>query len=261
MNPLLTSALIIVAFFTLFFIIALVKKNYGLVDIGWGLGFVVVIVATLVSQIAYEQSIELIDYIVTAEILLWGLRLSWHIGRRNWNKPEDFRYQAMRVKWQGRGEKLKAYVNIFLLQSLFMWLISAASIVIITTESQVSHLLALIASVLFLIGFSFEAIGDYQLKQFISNPMNKGKVMTQGLWAWSRHPNYFGEAVLWWGISLPVIVAPFGWLFLFSPLVITLLIRFVSGVPMLEKKYASRPDFIEYAKRTSIFFPLPPKKG
>jgi steroid 5-alpha reductase family enzyme len=111
----------------------------------------------------------------------------------------------------------------------------------------------------FAAGFCFEAVGDWQLRRFLRRPENSGRLMTEGLWAWTRHPNYFGEAALWWGIGFVAVQAEHGWAALASALTITVLVRFVSGVPLLEKKYAGREDFEAYKKRTSVFFPLPPR--
>jgi steroid 5-alpha reductase family enzyme len=114
---------------------------------------------------------------------------------------------------------------------------------------------------IFMAGFIFEAIGDYQLKRFKARDENKGKIITKGLWRYSRHPNYFGEAVLWWGIFLMCSGSRFDWIAVISPVTITFLLRFVSGVPMLEEKYRNRPDFIEYAAKTPVFVPFIGRRG
>ena len=134
-------------------------------------------------------------------------------------------------------------------------------IVYVNLEGARGHnLLTWLGMALWFIGFFFEAVGDEQLRRFKLNPDSKGKLMTTGLWAWTRHPNYFGESVMWWGIFVIGLSGDLGrvWL-IFSPLLMTFLLLFVSGVPLLEKKYAGRPDWETYAKRTSKFFPLPPK--
>ena len=121
------------------------------------------------------------------------------------------------------------------------------------------NLLVIIGFIVWLIGFYFESVGDKQLANFIHNPENKGKLMTEGLWKYSRHPNYFGEVTQWWGIWIIALSVPYGWVAIIGPITITILILFVSGVPLLEKKYKGRSDFEAYKKRTSIFIPLPPK--
>jgi len=201
-------------------------------------------------------------WFIVGAISLWGIRLFWHIGRRNWGKPEDFRYVNMRKNW-GNKVALNAYFWVFMLQGLFMLIISLApiyGITTVTTTPQESWII-LVGVGIFLFGFIFEAVGDAQLKRHLSLPNNKGKLMTSGLWSWTRHPNYFGEAVLWWGIAFPAFFLPWGYVLAISPAMISYLVRFVSGVPLLEKKYASRVDFQEYCKKTSIFFPLPPKRS
>jgi steroid 5-alpha reductase family enzyme len=120
--------------------------------------------------------------------------------------------------------------------------------------------LILIGLFVWVVGFLFESIGDKQLSEFIKNPANKGKLMTKGLWKYSRHPNYFGEIVQWWGIWIIALNIPNGLYTIIGPITISILILFVSGIPLLEKKYKGRADFEDYKKRTSIFFPLPPKK-
>lgn len=229
----------------------------------WGPGFVVNAWVLALILLLQGATISWVGWFVIGAITIWGVRLFWHIGRRNWGKPEDFRYQDMRKQWGPKNEKWKAYVWVFLLQGLLMWLISLAPIYAISTavvNNTTAIIIISIASVIFLFGLIFEAVGDAQLRSFIQNPINKGKLMTQGLWSWTRHPNYFGEAVLWWGIALPTFFIPLGYVFVISPIVITYLVRYVSGVPLLERKYANREDFKVYAQKTSIFIPLPPKK-
>jgi steroid 5-alpha reductase family enzyme len=146
------------------------------------------------------------------------------------------------------------------LQGFFLYLIAQPVIFIHNEPSSVLGLIDFIGLCVWGIGFYFESTGDAQLKEFITNPANKGKLMDRGLWKYSRHPNYFGEVTQWWGLFI-VALSITGSLFtVIGPLTITTLILFVSGVPLLEKKYAGRPDWEEYKKRTSIFIPLPPKQ-
>lgn len=255
---------IIWSFFTIVFLIAWRLNNYSIVDMVWGLGFVLVAWSMVLITYFETGEITLLAGFITLAITLWGLRLTWHIGRRNWNKPEDFRYQDMRQHWGTKHPVLKAYVNVFLVQGAFQYLIFLSSLYGITYHEPLFGEFPWVLGfgmIIFLIGFLFEAIGDAQLKHFIRQRENKGKLMTRGLWAWTRHPNYFGEATLWWGIALPVFFLPYGILFVISPLVISWLIRYVSGVPLLERKYAAREDFQVYMKSTSIFFPWPPKRS
>ena len=257
-----TSTLIAVfIFFNLFFLIAQLKKNNGLADIAWGMGYVLVAWMIIIT----DQLTDFHQWMIVILVTIWGIRLFLHIGIRNWSKPEDYRYVNMRKKWQNHLY-IKAYVYVFMLQMIFLLIIATPIIMSGYTSfdhNNVFAIMILIVGVLFwLIGFYFEVLGDHQLNLFKKNPDNKGKLLTTGLWKYTRHPNYFGEALMWWGIWI-IGMSSLSWQALFtiiSPIFITYLLRYVSGVPLLEKKYKDRQDFIEYAKKTSVFFPLPPKK-
>ena len=248
-------------YFTIFFILAQVKKNNGLADIGWGMGFVVVAFTSLI----YQGDYTLIPVTITLLVTIWGFRLFFFLGLRNWNKAEDYRYVAMKEKWK-TNLVLKAFIYVFMLQGAFLFIISLpiqlASYITVTPDSILQYVILGFGVILWLIGFYFEALGDAQLKKFKSNPTNKGKILSSGLWKYTRHPNYFGEAVMWWAVWI-VSLSSLVWLSalgIIGPLFITFLLLFVSGVPLLEKKYKNNALFQEYAKRTSVFFPLPPKK-
>ena len=248
-------------YFTIFFILAQVKKNNGLADIGWGMGFVVVAFTSLI----YQGDYSLIPLTITALVTIWGFRLFFFLGLRNWNKPEDYRYVAMKEKWK-TNLVLKAFIYVFMLQGAFLFIISLpiqlASLVSVHADTTLQIVILVFGVLLWLIGFFFEAVGDAQLKKFKSNPTNKGKILSSGLWKYTRHPNYFGEAVMWWAVWI-VSLSSLAWLTalgIIGPAFITFLLLFVSGVPLLEKKYKDNALFQEYAKKTSVFFPLPPKK-
>jgi steroid 5-alpha reductase family enzyme len=248
-------------YFTIFFILAQVKKNNGLADIGWGMGFVVVAFTSLI----YQGDYTLIPVTITLLVTIWGFRLFFFLGLRNWNKAEDYRYVQMKEKWK-TNLVLKAFIYVFMLQGAFLFIISLpiqlASYITVTPDSILQYVILGFGVILWLIGFYFEALGDAQLKKFKSNPANKGKILSSGLWKYTRHPNYFGEAVMWWAVWI-VSLSSLVWLStvgIVGPLFITFLLLFVSGVPLLEKKYKNNALFQEYAKRTSVFFPLPPKK-
>ncbi|NLA53043.1 MAG: DUF1295 domain-containing protein, partial [Clostridiales bacterium] len=243
-------------YFSIFFIIGTIKKNNGLVDIAWGMGFVIV------SWFSVLRNLPLFPFAkVTMAILLsfWGMRLAHHLFLRNAGKPEDFRYVNFRNNWK-KLFLLRAFFQIYMLQALFQFMIVLP--VILPHKANVTPNLPLffIGLGLFGIGFLFESLGDSQLKQFKSDPENKGKIMDQGLWRYTRHPNYFGETVIWWGLVLIAFSGGVSFLALISPITITLLLLFLSGVPMLEKAMKAKPGYAEYARKTSIFFPLPPKK-
>jgi len=248
-----TAALIIFIYFFIFFVIGTIIKNNGVVDIGWGIGFVVV--AWLLLILRFPPSFTRLT--ITLLITVWGVRLFMHILRRNKGKPEDFRYVAFRKAW-GKWLVPRAFLQIYMLQGLFMFLISMP--VILTGGILTNTVLYTVGLWVFVFGIAFEAIGDAQLAAFLRDPANKGQLMTVGLWHYTRHPNYFGEATIWWGIFLIALSGGVSWWAIISPITITFLLLFVSGVPLLEKSMKNRPGYAEYAKQTSIFFPWFPKK-
>ena len=254
--------IVLLLYFSIWFIISQIKKNNGLVDIAWGLSFVV----TAISSLIISKEISITKVVMLIVIILWGLRITIYLFVRNWNKKEDFRYQAMRTKWQTKL-KTKAFFKVFLTQSLFSYLISLpiifTNLTIKNNFSLISKLSLLLGLIVFLIGYTFEVVGDYQLKKFKQNPLNKGKIMDLGLWKYTRHPNYFGEATLWWGILI-ISLSTLNRLTLIgiiSPITITFLLLYVTGVPLLERRYKDNLEYQIYTEKTSKFFPMPPKKN
>jgi len=258
-NIFLLALTIIFLYMNLIYVLSLIKKNASIVDIAWGAGFVLVTVSGLFFSTFEQHPAEPRKILTAVLVTIWGIRLSWHIYRRNKGKPEDFRYAAWRRKW-GKIFALRSYFQIFLLQGFFMYLIVLPGLLIIRDRVGPLNYLDFLGLIVWLTGFFFEATADAQLKRFKKNPENKGKLITTGLWRYSRHPNYFGEAVMWWGIFLIGLNVSGGWLGLVSPLTITVLLIRVSGVPLLEKKYLGSPAFEAYKAATSAFFPLLPKK-
>ena len=181
-----------------------------------------------------------------------------HIYFRNRGKKEDFRYLAWRKAW-GKTFFWRSYLQIYLFQGFLLLIVVSPIILVGTFEQQPLGFLDFAGILIWVFGFIFEAVGDYQLSQFVTNPKNNGKILKSGLWKYTRHPNYFGEVVLWWGVFLIAFSSALGWLALASPILITFLILFVSGVPMLEKKYVGNEAYEEYAKKTNKFFPWIPK--
>lgn len=247
--------LVLLAYFVIFFVIAQILKNNSIVDIGWGLGFVV---AAIYSFIA-GGNFDLTSIIVTAVVSIWGLRLFYYIIRRNWKKPEDFRYVNMRKNWEGKIPALQAFIRVFMLQMILMYIISLPVIVSNAYSSPGVSVFLILGLIIWLIGFYFEAVGDRQLKKFKSDMNNKGKIMQNGIWKYTRHPNYFGESAMWTGIFIMSLNKGHAYLTFISPVLITLLLLFVSGVPLLEKRYEGNSDYEVYKKRTSKFFPWFPK--
>ena len=250
-----TAALIIFVYFFLFFLLGTALRNNGVVDVGWGIGFVVV--AWLMLLLRLPASLARIT--LTLLITLWGVRLFSHILKRNLGKPEDFRYAAFRKAW-GKWVVPRAFLQVYMLQGVFMFLISLPVTLSTGAQPLANIWLYGLGLAVFGVGFAFEAIGDAQLSAFIHNPANKGKLMTTGLWRYTRHPNYFGEATMWWGLFLIALGGGASFFTVISPITITLLLLFVSGVPLLEKSMQNRDGYQAYAKETSIFFPWFPKK-
>lgn len=246
-------------FFTIAFFVAQAKKNNGLQDIAWGLGFIVV----AIFSYFFTSTESLNGLVITILVFLWGGRLSYYLFKRNWNSPEDKRYVAMRENWKSKGQSVtvSAYFKVFMLQMLLLILIVQPVILVNTRPGNGLNLVNYAGLGVWLVGYFFQVVGDAQLKRFKTDARNKGKLMTQGLWAYTRHPNYFGEATMWWGIFLISLVVPISWIGIIGPITITFLLLKVSGVPMLEKKYEGREDFEAYKKRTSKFIPMPQKKG
>jgi len=250
---LIQTAIILFAYFTLWYVFAVILKNSSIVDIGWGLGFVVLAVYSFIQKITLPSAV------ITAIVSIWGFRLAYHIFRRNFKKPEDFRYANFRKEW-GKTYYIRAYFQLFLFQGLLMFLISLSFLYANSAAKIEIYPLFFIGSAVWVIGFFFEVVGDLQLKRFIKNPNNKGKLIDTGLWQYTRHPNYFGEATMWWGIFLMALACNAPFFTVISPITITFIIRFVSGVPMLEKSLEKKPGFNEYKRRTNIFIPWLPKE-
>lgn len=249
MNAYLIVLCVLWIYFSLFFIAAQRLENNSIVDSAWGPGF------AIASWTAYLSSPSM-PVLIPICISIWALRLFIHITWRNFGKPEDYRYQAMRKKW-GHKQRLHAYFKVFMLQMVLLYTIAFSSIS--TQMPLVNGPIVYGGILLFIVGLLFESISDEQLRRFVLTK-KPGQIMTKGLWAYSRHPNYFGEASLWWGIYCIAIGFNAPLWTIVSPLTITVLVRFVSGVPLLEKRYENNIAYDDYKKKTSIFIPMPPKR-
>lgn len=235
------------------FAVSVIKRRNDIADVAWGLGFVM-----LAWLAFYLGGFSVRSLVVNGLVSVWGLRLAWHIFSRNRKKKEDYRYK----KWKGVGwlAYVRSFVQVFMLQGALMLVIAAPVVYVNLSANSGWGLLDWIGLVVWLIGFSFEVVADWQLKKFLEDENNKGKIVREGLWRYSRHPNYFGEVVMWWGLLVMALSIPGGWVTMVGPVMITYLILFVSGVPLLEKKYEGREDFEEYKRVTSVFIPWFPKK-
>ncbi len=230
----------------------------AVVDAVWGAGFAVVGVVSLGAGSGGLTRRVLLAVLVA----IWGLRLSWHIFKRSQGKGEDPRYADL----YGDKTPLVAALRVFGVQGALQWVISMplqASAAADETEG-LWILLLVVGVLIWATGLFFEAVGDAQLRSFMADPSNKeqGKVMDQGLWAWTRHPNYFGDSCVWWGIFVIVLSAgTWGVVWtVIAPLAMTHFLRNVSGAKLLEKSMSKRPAFQAYMQRTAYFFPRPPKR-
>lgn len=255
MNYFLTLALILFVYMNFWFVVSLLTHRNDFADVAWGLGFVVLAWASFFMG----GSSGVQGMIVTFLVTIWGLRLAGHIYSRNRGAAEDYRYRAWRKEW-GAWFYPRSYVQVYLLQGILLYLIAIPVLVINSHLSDHLTIVGLFGIAVWTAGFFFEVVGDWQLAHFVKNPDNKGKLMTTGLWQYTRHPNYFGEVTLWWGLWIVALSVPYGWLTVVGPLTITVVILKVSGVPMLEKKMAEHPDFAAYKRTTSMFVPWLKKK-
>jgi steroid 5-alpha reductase family enzyme len=232
-------------------------QDVSIVDIAWGASGALIALNTFFLTDGDMAR----RFLLTGMTVIWGGRLAFHIAVRKKGKGEDFRYAAMRA---GHPETFprRSLVTVFLLQAFLIWAISMP--VQIGAASRIPTgltLLDILGLGVWAVGFGFEALSDAQLQAFLSDPANKGSVMDRGLWRYSRHPNYFGDSLIWWGIFLMAAATPMGWVTFFSPLLMSFFLMKISGVPMLEKALGQRrKGYQKYMQRTSPFFPWPPRK-
>ncbi len=240
---------------TLVWIVSLARMDASIADIFWGLGFVLLAWAYCVLSPALTRR----SWLVAVLITLWGTRLSAHIFQRHRN-GEDPRYGAMRAS-QGSSFWWRSLFTVFWLQGTILWFV-ALPVLVAVRAPQPAALTAVddIGTFLFAVGFGFEVVGDYQLARFRDEVSNRGTVLGRGLWRYTRHPNYFGDATLWWGLYLVAAATPGGWLTVLSPGLMQLLLMRVSGVTLLEDRLrVSKPGYREYIARTPAFFPWFPR--
>lgn len=235
--------------------VSVVARDASLVDSVWGPGFGLAAVVYLAGGDG-DWGRKLL---LTALVLVWGLRLGVYIFRRNHGRGEDYRYQAWRRQY-GAQYWWISFFQVFLLQGGLLWLISAPLLAAQLGPATALTALDGLGALVWAVGFGFEVVGDWQLARFKTDPANRGRVMDQGLWRYTRHPNYFGDACVWWGFWLIACGGPGGWLTVFAPALMTFLLVRVSGVALLEQTLSQRPGYREYVQRTSAFIPWPPKR-
>ncbi|MDP3836994.1 MAG: DUF1295 domain-containing protein [bacterium] len=238
------------------YLLSLRVKRWDVIDVAWGPGFIFLVwIAWYFRGMPTDGRAAWIIVLIT----LWGARLLYHTYRRNLSKDEDWRYH----RWhQGSGWRffLKSYVSVFLFQGALMMIIALPAVYSLSFMSLRLYSINNLGIVLMIVGLLYETLADYQRRVFLQEPINKDRLITYGLWKHSRHPNYFGEMLFWWGLFFIVLGAPKSWMLIVSPLTITYVLLFVSGLPM-EERYRGRPDFEEYRRRTSAIIPWFTKKA
>ena len=257
-TALLTAAITIVVLMLTTWLISLAIKNASIVDIVWGLGFV--LVSWAVKLAVGDDGNSGRQWLLVAMTTLWGLRLAGYLAWRNLGHGEDYRYRAMR-KHHGPKFPIISLYTVFGLQGALMWVVSLPVQLGQADRSPDVGVLAFVGIAVYAIGLFFEVVGDAQLARFKADPASAGKVMDRGLWKYTRHPNYFGDCCVWWGIALVAAESGTGAVGLIGAAVMTVLLRRVSGVVFLEKTIVKRREgYREYIERTSPFVPRPPKK-
>lgn len=255
-----TSLGVSASIFFIVWIISVFKKDASIVDILWGPACA--LPALVVYQMTGGSHPQ--QALLTLLVGLWGLRLGWYLAKRNLPHGEDIRYQHMRARARSdTAFAIRSLFTVYALQCLISWFISfPVQFGQMGLSGEPLGLLAYAGAGVWLIGILFEAVGDWQLVRFKSDPANKGKLMDQGLWAWTRHPNYFGDAMVWFGLTLIALESPYGIYAIASPLIMALFLVKISGKALTERLMAKKyPDFEDYKARTSGFIPMPPRKA
>ncbi len=260
MNPILLSfavaGIAVGSYMIILFIISILRANNSIADIAWGPGFVL----AGLTAFFYHEAFGPRNFLVMFLLAVWGFRLGIRIYLRNRGQAEDWRYKKWRDEW-GRMFFLRSFFQVFILQGILLILNMSPVLIVHSQKSGSLSWLDAIGLAIWIIGFIFEAVGDWQLDRFLKDKTNRGKVMDRGLWRYTRHPNYFGEVTMWWGLFVIALASPFGWLGVVGPLIISYLILFVSGIPMTELGMAGDAAFEAYKKRTSVFIPWFPQKS
>jgi steroid 5-alpha reductase family enzyme len=252
----LVNAACVLGMMVALWLISVRLSDVSIVDPWWSMGFL--LVTTRTTLIAGAQTRNSVLLLMVAA---WSIRLWLHLLRRSRGKPEDPRYAAFRARFGPERYWWISFFQVFLLQGLLIVVISAPLQLGALSRSNTLGWVQIAGIAVFLCGFAWEAAADAQLQKFRNNPSNRGKVMDRGLWHYSRHPNYFGEALLWWGLWIYVLDQPSGWATAFGPALMTFLLLRVSGVTLLDEHMRkTKPQYGDYVRRTSSFVPWPPHR-
>lgn len=249
------SLLVIILFLMIFtFFVSQIFNENILADIVWGFGFVII---SLYTFFIYGSFLER-QILVTLLVVIWGLRLSLYIIYRLKTGSKGFRYKNLRRHW-GKTFVLKSFFYIFIFEGLLMLLVSLPIAAVNYYDSGSLNWLDNVGLTVWSFGFVMECLADFQMIRFKNNPQKQKNIYTEGLWKYSRHPNYFGEAAMWWGIFIIALSVPYGYFTLIGPAIVTFLVLYFSGIPMLEKRFEDDPEYQRYAGKTSKFLPKLPK--
>lgn len=254
--PLEYPAIAVAALLALAAAVGLRRRDNSVVDVFWGPSFLVAAIAAAAAAPTPGPR----TWLALAMVAAWALRLAWHIGRRWRSHPgEDWRYAAWRRQW-GASWWWRSILQVYLLQGVLALVASTAVFIAIGARDQQLDAWSIVGVVVWLAGMTVEVTADRQLASFVARKRSgrASGFCTEGLWGWSRHPNYLGEALLWWGVSISVLGVPGGLLGIVSAALVTTLVRFVSGVPILERAWRDRPGFETWAARTPVFLPRRP---
>ncbi len=234
-------------------IAACYKKDTSIANFTWGGGVLIVTLYTFFRM----SNFLLRQILTTTMICLWSIRLIAYVYKRYTGKDPRF------VGWKWQGFKALIINSFWVFGQIIMIIIMSNPVVTINMHNNMPHIISLfdiVGIVLWILGYCYESISDYQLSQFMKKPKNKGHVMQSGLWRYSRHPNYFGESIMWWGIYCVSLSVPYAWMTILAPVTITLLLVYITGIPLLENAMANNVEYQEYKKHTSKFIPWFPKE-
>lgn len=250
------STLAIFIFMVSVFLLAQKMKDNSIVDIAWGFGFVIIAWVSLL----YTPETSIRELLVVTLVTLWGVRLGSFLWYRSIGRGEDFRYANFRKNW-GKNAVMIAFFRVFMMQGAFMLLLAYPILRVHASEGPGVDFFMIAGALIWLLGFFFQVVGDAQLQSFKKRKTHEDQILTTGVWRYTRHPNYFGEATMWWGIFVIVLPVELGWTAVFSALFINFLLLRVSGVPFLDERFKDNENYQQYKRETNNFVPWFPKKS